>query len=293
MKLMFGFGRKNRRRKPLRQRLEVLVKKIGALGRRSLPIAFLLAVAIGLPYGIFHAYIRTVSGTYFQLEELEVDGHQYVDHAEIVERAGLVEGLNIFDIDLDRADRVLEAHPWIRSAHIERRLPDSISVTITEQEPVALLIDDRYHLVDADGQVFKALEGEDPIDELLALPMVSGLRADALETPEGRAIFLEAMDVVHHYRQMGLSDWEPLSEVHVDTVLGLTLVTADTGVEIRLGRGRYRERLERLKVVQQTIAQRAMEVEYILIDQESDLSRVAVGRRHQSRSDIGEAERAD
>src|SRR5699024_6920467 len=89
------------------------------------------------------------------------------------------------------------------------------------------------------------------------------------------------------YTQMGLNEWEPLSEIHIDSTLGLTLVTAATGVEIRLGRGRYRERLRRLEVVQRAIAQRAMEADYILIDQESDLSReeaelvrVAVGLRH-------------
>ncbi|WP_168211034.1 cell division protein FtsQ/DivIB [Persicimonas caeni] len=290
---MFGNRRKNRRRRALGQRLKSLGTKIGSLGRKALPVAFLVAVAIGLPYGIFHAYIRTVSGSYFQLQEVEVEGLHNVDEDALLESAGLLIGLNIFDVDLERADRAIEAHPWIKSAEVERRLPDQVSVRVSEEEPIALLIDERYHLVDTDAVAFKALESSDPVDELMALPLVTGMEVASLEEPEGRALFLEAMDVVQMYGELGLTNWEPLSEIHVDSVLGLTLVTADTGVEIRLGRGRYRERLERLAVVQRSIVQRAMEVDYILIDQESDLSRVAVGRRHRPRTGPGEGARVD
>lgn len=290
---MFGFNRKNRKRRALGQRVKSLGEKIGTLGRKALPFAFLLAVAIGLPYGIFHAYIKTVSGSYFQLEKVEVRGLKTVEEQALLESAGLLVGLNVFDLDLEAADAAIEAHPWIKDAQLERRLPDQVSVTVTEQDPVALLIDERYHLVNDEAVAFKEVETKDPMDDVLTLPIISGLEVTALEEPEGRALFLEAMDVVRMYRSLGLSDWEPLSEVHVDPVLGLTLVTADTGVEVRLGRGRYRERLERLDVVRRSVVQRAMEVDYILIDQESDLSRVAVGRRHRPRTGPGEGARVD
>jgi cell division septal protein FtsQ len=290
---MFEFRPKNRKRRPLGQRIKSLAEKVLGLGRKALPVVFLLAVGIGLPYGIFHAYIRTVSGSYFQLEEVDVRGLDHIDERLLLEQAGLSVGMNIFDVDLERVQAAVEAHAWVDSAEIERRLPDHISVTVDEQEPIAVLIDERYHLVNADAESFKAIESGDPIDRVMELPMITGLGVASLDEPDGRALFLEAMDVVRIYAELGLSDWEPLSEVHVDSVLGLTIVTADTGVEVRLGRGRYRERLERLKVVQQSIVERTMEVDYILIDQESDLSRVAVGRRHQPRNGHGDDARAD
>lgn len=293
MKLMLGNRRKNRKRRALGQRVKSLVAKVGSLGRRALPVAFLVAVAIGLPYGIFHAYIRTVSGAYFQLEQVEIDGLRNVDAEALQKDAGLLIGLNIFDVDLERAGKAIEAHPWVKSAKVDRRLPDEVSVEVVEEAPIALLIDERYHLVDADAVAFKALESSDPVDDLMSLPLVTGMEVASLDKPDGRALFLEAMDVVQMYHELGLTKWEPLSEIHVDSVLGLTLVTADTGVEIRLGRGRYRERLERLAVVQRSIVQRAMEVDYILIDQESDLSRVAVGSRHRPRTGQSEDARVD
>jgi cell division protein FtsQ len=290
---MFEFRPKNRKRRPLGQRIKALGEKVLGLGRKALPLVFLLAVGIGLPYGIFHAYIRTVSGSYFQLENVEVRGLDHVDKEILLERGGLLVGLNIFDVDLERAQEAIAAHPWVMSAEVERRLPDHISVSVSEQTPVAMVIDERYHLVNADAHPFTVIESGEPVDRLMDLPMITGLEVAALDEQEGRALFFEAMDVVRMYGEMGLSKWESLSEVHVDPVLGLTIVTADTGVEIRLGRGRYRERLERLKVVQQSIVERTMEVDYILIDQESDLSRVAVGRQHQPRNGQGDDARDD
>lgn len=275
---MFGSGRKNRRKRPLGHRLRAWRDKLVALGRKAIPVVFLLAVAVGLPYGIFHAYIHTVSGHYFQLETIDVDGLSRVDRATLLERAGLLEGVNMFDVDAERASEAVEAHPWIRSARVERRLPDQVVVDVEEYEAAAVVVDDGYQLVDERGEVFKELESSEAGD-LLELPLVTGVDVDETSPKELRNRLLEALGVVEMYRVRGLADWQPLSEVHFDPVLGLSIVTADSGTEIRLGRGRYRERLERLEVVQSSLVERGIDAEYILIDQESDLSRVAVGRR--------------
>jgi cell division protein FtsQ len=276
---MFGSGRKNRRKRPLGERVRGWFDKLVSLGRRAIPVVFLVAVAVGLPYGIFHAYIHTVSGHYFQLETIDVNGLSRVDRDALLERAGLLDGVNIFDVDAEKAAEAIEAHPWIREARMERRLPDQVVVEVTEYEPAAVLVDDGYHLVDANGQVFKQMSAEEADSGLLELPLVTGLDVTSSSPEQLRKRLVEALEVVEMYRARGLADWQPLSEVHFDTVLGLSVVTADSGTEIRLGQGRYRERLERLEVVQSSLVERGIDAEYILIDQESDLSRIAVGRR--------------
>lgn len=276
---MFGSGRKNRRRRPLGERLREWFDKLVSLGRRAVPVVFLVAVAVGLPFGIFHAYIHTVSGHYFQLDEVEVSGLERVERSALLERADLDENLNIFDVDAERAAVAIESHPWIRSAQVERRLPDQVVVSVEEYEPAAVLVDDGYNLVDAQGTVFKELSTEEARQGLLDLPLVTGIDLKSVHPDELRRQLLEALNIVEMYRERGLSEWQPLSEVHFDSVLGVSIVTAETGTEIRLGQGRYRERLERLEVVQSSLVERGVDAEYILIDQESDLSRVAVGRR--------------
>lgn len=281
---MFGFRSKNRRRRTTGQKMRSLGERISGLGRRVLPIIFLLAVAIGVPAGIFQAYLKTVSGSYFQLSDIEVSGLTHLQEKPLLDNAKLIAGRNIFDIDLKRVERRLKAEPWVKDVQITRRLPDHISVAVEEYVPVAVLVGAQYELVSEDGVVFAALKPEQELGAFLDLPLISGL--DIRPTKSGRArkivdpqIFFEALEVATLYQELGLQQWEPLSEVYVDSTLGLTLVSADSGVEVRLGRGQYRERLKRLESVQRAIAQRDLQVDYILIDQESDLSQVTVGRR--------------
>lgn len=278
---MFGFRSKNRRKRPFKERLRAIWKRMVDLGRKALPVVVLLAVAIAIPYGIFQAYIRTVSGPYFELDEIEVRGLEHVDEDALLETAGLYEGLNVFDIDLERAEAAVESLAWVDRAEFDRRLPDRVAITIEEYRPEAVLVDSGYQLVDDEGRAFKQLEPSDSVDALVDRPLITGMSVEDLDDSEGRDRFFDAVKAAETYDEMGLSDWEALSEVHVDAVVGLTLITEESSIEVRLGRGRIRERLERLEQVQESIVQRSMEVDYILIDRESDLSRVAVGRHRQ------------
>src|SRR5690606_8770356 len=97
----------------------------------------------------------------------------------------------------------------------------------------------------------------------------------------GRESLARAVEVARMYESMGLGRLQRLSQIHVDEVMGISLVTEETGTEIRLGRGRYEERLRRLEVVQSTLIERGMDADYVLVDQEGDLNRVAVGRRQE------------
>lgn len=278
---MFRSNRTNRRRRSFGERARELGSRIAQAGRRVLPYLALLAVALGVPFGIFHAYIHTVSGSYFELEQVEVRGLEYLERDDVLSRAGLFEGLNIFDVEVEQVERLVEADPWVRDARVERRLPDQVSLVVEEHRPAAILISGgTYHLVDGAGQVFKQIGQGDPVDRLFALPLVTGLDHSEAQAEVGRTLLVEALEVFRLYQEVELDKrWQPISEIHVDPVLGLTVVTADTGTEVRLGRGQYRKRLERLDTVQASLVERGMAVDYILIDQDSDLSRIAVGRR--------------
>ena len=81
---------------------------------------------------------------------------------------------------------------------------------------------------------------------------------------------------------MGQEFGEP-SEVHWDPVLGFSVIIGEQGSEIRLGQGRMAQRLERLKRVYEKLRQGDIAVDYVLIDQDGDLDRVAVAPRRDNR----------
>ena len=54
--------------------------------------------------------------------------------------AGVKRGANLFVVDLNQVRRNLELVPWIKSAAVERILPDTLKLRLTERTPVAQFI---------------------------------------------------------------------------------------------------------------------------------------------------------
>ncbi|TXD37537.1 FtsQ-type POTRA domain-containing protein [Lujinxingia vulgaris] len=272
--------RAHNRRKPSREQRAASRKETAWLWARRLGTSLaVIAVGLGLPYLVLQGYSHTMQSEYFQVNYLDVEGLNYLEERELLEAAERIAGENILNVDPRRIESAMSGLPFVRSVDVERRLPDRLRITIEEYEPAALIADEGIWLADTRGEVFLAMDSARSIEGLWDLPLVTGLtRADLVED-EARQRLLEALSVWELYHAMELDEQQPLSELHLDAALGLSLVTAETGTEIRLGWGRWQDRLSRLKVVQTSLIRRGMDAEYVLIDQERDLSRVTVGPR--------------
>lgn len=267
---------------PLKRRLQMIGGGIRAGVVYLAPLVGLAAIAVAVPVGVYFGYQHVVSTPYFSLDDIQVHGNTYLTTETILELAAVTHGMNVFDLDPDAVQRTLQAEPWIRNVRVEKRLPRTLEITVEERAATAMLIDDNsYTLLDVFGEPFKQLDGDDAVDELLELPMLTGLTRAQAETPSGQQLIVEALNVVQIAEQ---HDIPQLSEVHIDTVMGLSIVPQDSGIEIRLGRGKYEERLQRVRVVLDAIEDEARDVDYILADQENSLNRVTVGSRAADRS---------
>ena len=72
-------------------------------------------------------------------------------------------GTPILAVEPGRAKEQLEALPWVRSASIERRLPDTLYVRLVERHPLAVWQHDgKQELIDRDGAVIP-VERSDPL----------------------------------------------------------------------------------------------------------------------------------
>jgi cell division septal protein FtsQ len=67
--------------------------------------------------------------------ELELDG--ILTPEDFREETGILEGENIFKLDIDEADRRLRAIPMVADVAIERVLPDRMHIVLQAREPVA------------------------------------------------------------------------------------------------------------------------------------------------------------
>lgn len=108
------------------------------------------------------------------LQHLEVAGRQETPRAAVFSALDASYGTPILAIDLGAAKARLEAEGWVKHATIERRLPDTLLVTIEERIPAAVWQKDgQFALIDRAGAVI-ARSG---LDRFQKLPQLVG--ADA------------------------------------------------------------------------------------------------------------------
>lgn len=88
------------------------------------------------------------------VQEVLVTGRDRTASADLLAALEVRRGAPILAFDPHAAREALEQIPWVRHARVERRLPDTIAITIVEREPMALWQEDRQmRLIDADGVV--------------------------------------------------------------------------------------------------------------------------------------------
>ena len=110
---------------------------------------------------------------YFSIREVTVDGCVAVSREEVLELAGIREGMNIFAVNLDKTREVLECSPLIKTADVKRELPSRIYIRIEERKPIALVVaGGKLWLVDAEGKILGEDNGKIP--GLVAIVGVSG-----------------------------------------------------------------------------------------------------------------------
>lgn len=283
--------RQNRRRVKPEDRVKA-IREVGTHGLRVWgPRVALAAVGLAIPYAIYVGYFHVISGPTFLLKTIEVSGVERLSEEDVLEASGVSANMNIFDVEILQVEESVEAMPWVKEALVERELPDTLRVRIDEWSPEMVLVDSGYQLVGDNGKVFKTIDPQDNVDELLALPILTGLTSSDLERESGRELFHEAKVALQAFRAEGLEEFVALSEVHVDPVLGVSLVAMDGGCEIRLGTGKMPERMKRLRIVLSRLQDEGETAEYILLDHESELGRVIVGRTGWASKDASQPNR--
>ena len=89
----------------------------------------------------------------FIVEDILVEGRQNASADIILAIINMQKGDPILGFDPQGAKEQLERISWVRSAHVERRLPDTIYIRLQERTPIALYNDDgKVRLLDDEGK---------------------------------------------------------------------------------------------------------------------------------------------
>jgi cell division protein FtsQ len=122
-------------------------------------------------HGVSQRLLEASAKLGFRVADIRVEGRETTDRETILEALDARPGTPILAVDPGRAKQQLESLPWVRSALIERRLPDTIYVRLVEREPMALWQHGgKIELIDRTGAVIPVAR----LDRFAKLPMVVG-----------------------------------------------------------------------------------------------------------------------
>jgi cell division protein FtsQ len=105
------------------------------------------------------------------VRDVRVEGRETTESDTILAALGAKPGTAILAVSPRRAKEQLEALPWVRSAVVERHLPDTLYVRLVERKPLALWQHGgKIELIDREGAVIPVTR----LDRFAKLPMVVG-----------------------------------------------------------------------------------------------------------------------
>lgn len=101
-------------------------------------------------------FLLAASG--FALQDILVEGREQTEPNEILAVMGIKQGDSIFKCDPREAKERLNKLPWVKSATVQRRLPETVYIRLVERQPLAIWQkSSKYYLIDEQGEVLDGL----------------------------------------------------------------------------------------------------------------------------------------
>jgi cell division protein FtsQ len=155
------------------------------------------------------------------------------------------EGQNIFAINLNAESRRLEHDPWIYRAVVKRSLPSAIDIQIIERNPVAVIKQDDFYLVDDHGEIFKRAAEHERV-----YPLLAWADGDTDSAADGASVRIisAALSLIARLHECGLNP-EAGTTIEMSRDRGLTLSQGADGARIYLGFDNFAEKLQQAALV--------------------------------------------
>ncbi len=268
------FKRKPKNRRFTREHvLDVKLRSDKARSARTRMIALSLGVVFTLVTAVFVIFKGSqwvlnemvYSNPAFQIRQLDVKTDGIILPEQLSRWSGVRLGENLMELDLTRVKRELELNPAIQSVSVERILPGTLRIRVSEREPAVQVNVPRprpgggielgvYHL-DPDGYVMLPLEARYcsvPPAQLgdQSLPVIYGLNPNDLQagkrvqTPQLRA----ALALVQAFIESPMAGLVDIKRIDISSTEVLTATTGQ-GSEITFALSGLDQQLRRWREI--------------------------------------------
>ena len=245
------------------------------LGERSgfgnvsgIKVAKVTAKVSGILCIVFIAYFVFANVSEFlELSEVPVrdirfTGLGHLSYTELLKRANISGDTNLLSLDLKEVRKRLQTEPYVKDAEVERNFYSGVlTMKLRLRKPAALLNCDGLYGIDEEGILLGEVEKITSSD----LPLISGVDIETVRIGEKiKTKNMElALELLRHVSSSNLESVIMLSEINVGNLRNIVLYAGKEGVQIRLGRDRFREKLDKATAILTDLQNRGKEAEYI------------------------------
>jgi cell division protein FtsQ len=200
----------------------------------------------------------------FAVQNVEVQTDGDLAPEQLRKWAGVKSGANLIALDLAAVKRNLELVPTVASVSIERILPRTLRIRVTERKPVAEVNVPRLNgangiavsvfQLDTDGFVMLPLDPRDRVISLAQireqLPVVTGLNiyqlqaGHRIESPQAQA----ALQLLSAFARSPMAGLVDLQRIDVSSP-NVIVVTTEQGSEITFGLENLEQQLSRWRQI--------------------------------------------
>ena len=211
--------------------------------RQVLPVAAAILVVVLVTAAGATVYSWLGHSRLFSVRDIDMNRCAYVTRDEV---SGILSGVaqgNIWSLSSRDIGRRLLTHPWVRSVSVRKVFPDRLVVRIEERKPTAMVNLDTLYYVDEEGTIFKRLTAYDPKN----FPIVTGFSRGELTARDAVTLqnLRKTLELLRSTESGVLR--QNISEVHFDAQEGYTLVTRDSGLQLKIGMMEFREAMKRIE----------------------------------------------
>ncbi|MBI4429186.1 MAG: FtsQ-type POTRA domain-containing protein [Ignavibacteriales bacterium] len=202
-------------------------------------LSTLVVVTVGLI--AFSNYWKST----LKLKDIVIEGTKIVDKNEILQLSQAQGGTMLYDVDLTSIQRNVLSHHYMKDAVVERNLPSSLRISVTERSPLALVNGNEIRYIDDEGVILPHLASR----ALFDLPVLSGVPGSVSLRPGsriGHPDVQEALSILATAKLVSRELFHLISEVQIRRG-DIVLYSAEWGVPIIFGRGEAPRKLVRLE----------------------------------------------
>jgi len=210
------------------QRRSRSVRTIGRKAQRQKKINLLQSLFFVLL--ILGAAFVFLQSSIFAIQSIEVNGAKFLTPDEVRKLTGLSPGTNIFKADLKAAANKIALHPLVKRVEVDRSLPSTVVIGITERQPVGLVpYRGSFLEVDQEGYYLAQV----PAGYQGSLPVITGIKVDKVKL--GKKVENELLPgVLSYLAAMGPRLAAQVSEINGSDPANLIMFSLDK-VIIKLG----------------------------------------------------------